>query len=239
MASGLHSRRWYGRAIILTVALLATQLTGCNREPEQRRQFIDFLQNSVAANAPLPALDEAQKQRFGPYAEDYQQLYHFSQQLQRVRSDVLLPTLTAINALRTPRDYLQQRDAFRQQLTALNNVLPQVRQATAALDAARRTQKYPEDLQSLYQNRYQSIVVQPTAALAKLVPALQQCVATLIEVGDFLKQHEENVTFNQKAVQLNTLPLVNQYNALMTQLTQQYQTLLDVRSATRQALALP
>lgn len=69
MASGI-SRILARGGILLTGVLLVLQLTACgDKEGDQRKAFIDFLQNTVMRSGEhLPSLSENQKQSFGPFA---------------------------------------------------------------------------------------------------------------------------------------------------------------------------
>jgi len=65
MAVGIRSRA-FGRWLAPFVALLVVfQLTACgDKEPEQRKAFIDYLQNTVMRSGQnLPSLSEDQKWR--------------------------------------------------------------------------------------------------------------------------------------------------------------------------------
>lgn len=79
MAVGIKSRvfaRWLAPVLALLVVM---QLTACgDKEPEQRKAFIDYIQNTVMrSGAKIPTLSEDQKQKFGNYAGDYAILVGF------------------------------------------------------------------------------------------------------------------------------------------------------------------
>ncbi len=88
MAVGIQNRgftRWWLPVLALFMVM---QLNACgDKEPEQRKAFIDYLQNTVMlSGARLPALSEDQQKKFSNYKgnSDYAILVGFSQQMARV-----------------------------------------------------------------------------------------------------------------------------------------------------------
>ncbi|HBH67947.1 MAG TPA: DUF3053 domain-containing protein, partial [Erwinia persicina] len=62
------SRIWTRLLVPFMALFMVLQLTGCgDNEADQRKAFIDFLQNTVMRSGEhLPSLSEDQKQKFGP-----------------------------------------------------------------------------------------------------------------------------------------------------------------------------
>ena len=147
MTFALNTAR-YSRWLAPLLALLVVfQLTACgDKEPEQRKAFIDYLQNTVMRSGmKLPTLSEDQKQKFGPYVSDYAILVTFSQQLTKSVDASLTPAITQINEIRVAQDYLAKRDALQQSAGALNLLVQQIRTAKTQADSAVAVLKQPDD----------------------------------------------------------------------------------------------
>ncbi len=231
MAVGIRSRtfaRWLAPVVALLVVF---QLTACgDKEPEQRKAFIDYLQNTVMRSGQnLPTLSEDQRQKFGPYANDYTIIFNFSRQLKQSINEGLAPAVNTIAQIHVPQDYLQQKGALQQAAGALNSVTQQIQTAKATADTVQAGLKLPDDLKAVYNQVYAQDVTQPANALLPVVPALAGFTQDIAAVGDFLSQQGTQVAFANGAVQLPTQQQVSQYNALMTGLLGKQQALVDAQ----------
>ncbi|RWR03266.1 hypothetical protein ED28_02915 [[Pantoea] beijingensis] len=232
MAAGI-SRVWTRLWVPLTALLLVFQLTGCgDKEPDQRKAFIDFLQNTVMRSGEhLPSLSEDQKQKFGNYVSDYAILYGFSQQANKAVEAGLKPVVDELNAIRMPQDYLSHRDSLRQASGSLNVLAQQIQSAKSQADTSKAALKQPEDLQSVYNNVYTRVVTQPADALTPLLPALQSLSQDVIQAGDYLQQQGSNVSFNNGGIQFQTRDQVAQYNTIMSNLSTKGDALAQAQRA--------
>ena len=70
MATGKSCSRWFAPVLAL---LMVVGLSGCfDKEGDQRKAFIDFLQNTAMRSGErLPTLTADQKKQFGPFVSDY------------------------------------------------------------------------------------------------------------------------------------------------------------------------
>lgn len=231
MAVGIRSRtfaRWLAPVVALLVVF---QLTACgDKEQEQRKAFIDYLQNTVMRSGQnLPTLSEDQRQKFGNYANDYGIIVTFSRQLKQSINDGLAPAVNTIAQIRVPQDYLQQKGALQQAAGSLNSVTQQIQAAKATADTAQAALKQPDDLKAVYNKVYAQDVTQPANALLPVVPSLAGFTQDIAAVGDFLAQQGTQVAFANGSVQLPTQQQVTQYNALMTGLLGKQQALVDAQ----------
>jgi hypothetical protein len=222
------------RLLVPFIALfLAVQLTGCgDSEADQRKAFIDFLQNTVMRSGEhLPGLSEDQKQKFGPYVSDYAILFGFSQQVNRAVDSGMKPVVDELSAIRSPQDYLTRRDALRQASGSLGVLTQQIQSAKSQADSSKAALKQPSELKTVYDNVYTKVVTQPAATLAPLLPALQALSQDAVQAGDFLQQQGANVSFNGSAIQFPTQEQANQYNTLMSNLSANAQALTQAQAA--------
>lgn len=112
MATGKSCSRWFAPVLAL---LMVVGLSGCfDKEGDQRKAFIDFLQNTAMRSGErLPTLTADQKKQFGPFVSDYAILYGYSQQVNQAMDSGLRPVVDSVNAIRVPQDYVTQREPLR------------------------------------------------------------------------------------------------------------------------------
>ncbi|WP_312241836.1 DUF3053 domain-containing protein [Pantoea sp.] len=232
MASGI-TRIWMRTGLLFATALLAFQLTGCgDKEGEQRKAFIDFLQNTVMRSGEhLPSLSENQKQSFGNYAGDYAIIYGFSQQINKAVDEGMRPVVDELSAIRVPQDYLTRRDALRQASGALSVLTQQIQSAKMQADTSKAALKQPDDLKKVYDDAYGKVVTQPANALIPLLPQLQTLSQTVLQTGDYLQSQGTRVTFDNNGVQFPTQDQATQYNTLMSNLSANLQALPQAQNA--------
>ena len=231
MAVGIQSRsfaRWLAPVLALLVVM---QLTACgDKEPEQRKAFVDYLQNTVMrSGVHIPTLSEDQKQKFGAYTGDYAILVGFSQQLTKSVDASLTPALEQVNQIRTAQDYMSKRDSLQQSIGALNLLGQQIQAAKAQADTARVALKQPDDLKAVYNQVYDKIVTAPANALMPAIPTTAGFVQDLVQVGDFLQAQGNQVSFNNGGVQFRTQQQATQYNTMMSNLVAKQQDLLNAQ----------
>jgi len=233
MAVGIQSRgftRWLAPVLALLVVM---QLTACgDKEPEQRKAFVDYLQNTVMrSGVSIPTLSEDQKQKFGNYAGDYAILVSFSQQLSKSVEVSLTPVLDQINQIHTAQDYMSKRDTLQQSVGALNLLGQQIQSAKTQADTARATLKQPDDLKAVYNQAYDKIVTAPANALMPAIPTTASFVQELVQVGDFLQAQGNQVSFNNGGVQFRTQQQATQYNTMMASLVAKQPDFLNAQKA--------
>lgn len=214
-------RGWTRLLAPFMVLMLVFQLTGCgDKEADQRKAFIDFLQNTAMRSGEhLPALSEDQKQRVGNYASDYAIVYGFSQQVNRAVDNGLKPVVDELSAIRAPQDYLTRRDSLRQASGSLEVLAQQIQTAKTQADSSKAGLKQPAELKTVYDNLYNKVVTQPADTLLPLLPALQKLSQDAVQTGDFLQQQGSQVTFNGQTIQFPTQQQATQYNTLMSNIS--------------------
>jgi hypothetical protein len=211
--------------------LVVFQITACgDKEPQQRKAFIDYLQNTVMRSGQnLPSLSEDQKQKFGNYVNDYNVLVTFSRQVKSAVDSSLVPTVNEIVQIHTPSDYIQQRSALQQSVGSLNMLTQQVQSEKAKADAALAVLKQPDDLKAAYGQVYNKVVTVPANSLVTITPSLVGLTQEIAAVGDFLAQQGKQVNFTNNGVQFPTIVQVEQYNKLMGVLVSRQQALISAQ----------
>lgn len=222
MATGKSCSRWFAPAMAL---LMAISLSGCfDKEGDQRKAFIDFLQNTVMRSGEhLPTLTSDQKKQFGPFVSDYAVIYGYAQQVNQAMDAGLRPVVDSVNAIRLPQDYLTQREPLRQANGGLGVLSQQLESAKMQADTAHAALKQSDDLKPVFDKAYDKVVNQPASALQPLIPAAQVFTQQLVQVGDFVAQQNSQASFNAGGIQFPTSQQASQYNALIGPLTAQHQ----------------
>ncbi len=194
MATGKSCSRWFAAMAAL---LMVVSLSGCfDKEGDQRKAFIDFLQNTAMRSGErLPTLTADQKKQFGPFVSDYAVIYGYSQQVSQAMDAGLRPVVDSVNAIRVPQDYMTQREPLRQANGALGVLSQQLQNAKMQADAAH----------------------------GALIPAAQIFTQQLVQVGDFVAQQGTQVSFVANGIQFPTSQQASQYNALIGPLAAQHQ----------------
>lgn len=223
MATGKSCSRWFTPILAL---LMAISLSGCfDKEGDQRKAFVDFLQNTVMRSGErLPALTADQKKQFGPFVSDYAVVYGYSQQVSQAMDAGLRPIVDSVNAIRVPQDYVTQREPLRQANGSLGVLSQQLQNAKMQADAAHAALRQPDDLKPVFDQVFTKVVTLPADALQPLLPAAQNFTQQLVQVGDFVAQQGDKVGFVANGIQFPTAQQANQYNMLIGPLATQHQT---------------
>jgi len=213
--------------------LMVVSLSGCfDKEGDQRKAFIDFLQNTAMRNGEhLPTLTADQKKQFGPLVKDYAILYGYSQQVNQAMDAGLRPVVDSVNAIRVPQDYMTQREPLRQANGSLEVLNQQLQNAKMQADSAHAGLQQADDLKPVFDQVYAKVVTRPSEALQPLIPAAQVFTQQLVQVGDFIAQQETQVSFSANGIQFPTSQQASQYNSLIGPLASQHQAFTQAWNA--------
>ncbi|MDF7679641.1 DUF3053 domain-containing protein [Enterobacteriaceae bacterium ESL0689] len=230
MATGKSCSRWFAA---VAAVLMMVSLSGCfDQEGDQRKAFIDFLQNTAMRSGErLPTLTADQKKQFGQFASDYAIIYGYSQHVNQAMEAGFRPIVDSVNAIRTPQDYVTQREPLRQANGALNVLNQQLEKAKIQADSAHNALKQSDDLKPVFDMVYNKVVTTPANALQPLIPAAQALTQQLVQVGDFIAQQDTQASFTGNGIQFPTSQQANQYNVLIAPLSSQHQLFNQVWSA--------
>jgi Protein of unknown function (DUF3053) len=203
------------------VIVVAVLLAGCgNDEPAQRKAFITFLQTRIidkpGMHVPHLTADEAKS--FGPYAKDYAVITDFNDGLD---ATVAKPTQEAIarGAVRSLDDVVSRHADFiavRDSVAKLNDA---IQKQLASADAAHAALKQPDDLKPVFDKAYERDVTIPAKAFAEIFPDLQQVLAAIIDLGDFIDHHKDKVKIAGMMVQTSDPTLQPELAALIAAVT--------------------
>lgn len=196
--------------------LAALALAGCvNKEPEQRAAFIAWLQARVidAPGAGAPALDPAQREALGDYAEHYRVLADFAavaaSATRRLASALEHEELHSLAQLQARHDALQ---ADRQ---ALADARASLDKALARAQAERAELKQPADVQPVYAQAYDQAVTQPAARLGALLQVAAAAVDDAVRAADFVARHREQIVIDAESASVRDPSVQRELNQLL------------------------
>ena len=210
MATGKSCSRWFAP---LAALLMVVSLSGCfDKEGDQRKAFIDFLQNTVMRSGErLPTLTADQKKQFGPFVSDYAILYGYSQQVNQAMDSGLRPVVDSVNG------------PLREMNGSLGVLAQQLQNAKLQADAAHSALKQTDDLKPVFDQAFTKVVTTPADALQPLIPAAQTFTQQLVMVGDYIAQQGTQVSFVANGIQFPTSQQASEYNKLIAPLPAQHQ----------------
>jgi len=198
---------------LLMAALL---LAGCvNKEPEQRAAFIAWLQARVtdAPGAAVPALDPAQRDVLGDYADHYAVLADFDavaasavRRLTRALEHEELHSLAQLQA---------RHDALQTDRQALDEARDSLRKALARAQAERAELKQPADLQPVYARAYDQAVTQSAARLDALLQVAIAAVGDALRAADFVARHREQIVIDAGSASVRDPSVQRELNQLL------------------------
>ncbi|XPE45866.1 DUF3053 domain-containing protein [Shigella flexneri] len=204
--------------------LMVVSLSGCfDKEGDQRKAFIDFLQNTVMRSERLPTLTADQKVSLVYSCLITPFLYGDSQQVSQAMDSGIRPVVDSVNAIRVPQDYVTQSGPLREMNGSLGVLAQQLQNAKLQADAAHSALKQSDDLKPVFDQAFTKVVTTPADALQPLIPAAQTFTQQLVMVGDYIAQQGTQVSFVANGIQFPTSQQASEYNKLIAPLPAQHQ----------------
>lgn len=227
--------RFFITCLIVAAALT---LAGCgDKEPEQRRAFIEFLDAKILEKkgVSLPELSRDEKKAFGDYADHYAILVRFqktmSEETAKNARDLLalaeLEDLAAVaKAERSLRKAAKEAEKLVKLVDALRN----------KTDAAKAKLTQPEDLIRAYDAAYEKIVVAPATTSATAFAAVSKVFVTTLDLLDFIDTHSRDMHIDGKSINVKNPGLMKELNEKMTAVRERAAELRKAYSAMMSAL---
>ena len=188
--------KWRPAAAFLALAILASGLTGCGNEPQQRQAFIEFLQRRIV-NRPglhIPIMSETDVKSFGPYADQYRIMSSFHHQVdatveQDLARAMQIGTPTSLDQLANKRALFP---LVRQSMAKFKT---ETEAALAKADAAHAALKQPPDLKAVYDAAYDKMVTKPAAVFSEIAPLIDGALRPLEELANYLDQNRSVIDY--------------------------------------------
>jgi hypothetical protein len=201
--------------------LMMFALSGCgDKEPAQRKAFIDFLQTRILDKPVLavPQLTEAQQKEFGDYSKDYAIITGFHHQMNIELDSSLVPVFAGMNGVNSVNNLLEQRDDLKKMADSSERWKEKIMLLKTQADTQHAALKQPDDLKKVYDQAYDKTIVQPSAITEQVFDLLPQVLNLIVEKADFIKSQGKNVTITGNRLQFANQKQLDKYNAIQQKL---------------------
>lgn len=211
------------RFLLLPFIMLALilALSGCgDKEPAQRKAFIDFLQTRILnlQTIAVPQLKEKERKDFGKYSEDYGLITDFHSQMNEEMNGSLGPVFASLNETVTVDKLLEKRDELQKMAESSKNWREKLVVLRKQADTRHAALKQPDDVKKVYDQAYEKVVVQPSAVAEQAFTLLPKVLTLVVAKADFIKAQGKNVTISGNRLQFDKQATLDKYNAIQQQL---------------------
>lgn len=213
----------FARFLLLPLIMFALLLTlsGCgDKEPEQRKAFIEFLQTRVLAKSQLvlPTLTKDETDAFGPYANDYAVLTDFHKGMGEVFNSSLGPVFDNFRNVNTISSLITKRDEMKKAADQSATWKPVLVKVRADAESKHAAMKQPDDLKAVYDKVWAKVVVAPDEAALQVATQVPEVLTLMVSQVDMLKQQGDKVSISGNSVQFTDQKALDQYNAIQQKL---------------------
>ncbi|WP_184639979.1 MULTISPECIES: DUF3053 domain-containing protein [Variovorax] len=209
-------------AMSLLVAFSLVLVACGNKEAEQRKAFISFLQTRVldkpGLRVPVPTAEE--KASFGDYAQHYAVITDFNEGMNKSVSQPMTQIM-AKGALRSIADLPARRDDLKAAKDGLGGLRTALDQQSARADAAHAQLKQPDDLKQVYDKAYAKTVTTPSATFKEVFPALDTVFDSALAIGDFMEKNKSKIQISGSSVAVTDPTVQAELNKMLQQLNGQ------------------
>lgn len=209
-------------AMSLLVAFSLALVACGNKEAEQRKAFISFLQTRVldkpGLRVPVPTAEE--KASFGDYAQHYAVITDFNEGMNKSVSQPMTQIM-AKGALRSIADLPARRDDLKAAKDGLTGLRTALDQQSARADAAHAQLKQPDDLKQVYDKAYAKTVTTPSATFKEVFPALDTVFDSALAIGDFMEKNKSKIQISGSSVAVTDPTVQAELNKMLQQLNGQ------------------
>ncbi|MCL2716259.1 MAG: DUF3053 domain-containing protein [Alphaproteobacteria bacterium] len=206
------------RFAVLGSLCLALVLSGCgDKEPEQRKAFISFLQDRIVSTTrnAVPVMTDKDKEALGAYAAHYDVIFNFNRAMTEATKefDKVTNAQGKLSNMQQLQSNWQQLSPLREQLSRVGDTLTAERKKA---DDLRVGLKQPDELKEVYEKAYAKLVTAPAKGFTVMLPALQNLLQETENVGRFLSDNKASVKFVGSAIQVQDEALLAKWKELQT-----------------------
>jgi hypothetical protein len=159
----------------------ALLLSACSSEPTERKAFIAFLQNKVL-NKPgmrIPLLNEKTRSELGSYAEHYELITRYNQEI--AEQDVVQAMRSLQNANTLPK-LIAQREKLEKLQAQIPEAIKGMKEQLDAVKAKKQALNQPEDLQKVYDLAFERLVTKQGDLLLEMMAASHSMVTGAVNL---------------------------------------------------------
>jgi len=223
------------RAFVAALALPLLLAACGDREPEQRKAFIELLDQRVVrpAGVRLPKLNDEEKAKLGEtYNAQFDIISNFHDSLNTTFAAI--PKVMNNAALRKLDDLPASRKALEETRDVLKSAGAAMDTAEQKAIGARAALKQPDDLKTVYDKAFDKMITTPVAAARKLFGSGNAVIGDGLQLIDYLDANKDKVTFSGGALQAHDPGARGEVNALLGKLNADSQKLAgDVQALNR------
>jgi hypothetical protein len=223
------AKRW--AFLVAVLAMLA--LAGCaNKEPEQRKVFITFLQTRIIDKKGVhyPIMNAQDKQAVGPYAAHYEVIANFN-----LRRDEAFKAIEDGDDLQRKLRNMQGLQNNWQELGPLSVKMAEIgKTLTRELQktqAARDALKQPDDLKTVYDQAFAKTVTTPAQTVQNMLPTMEKTFQAMEALGRFLSDNKARIKISGMTVEMDDEALLTQFQQLQNEYMAHAQALIPAVQA--------
>jgi hypothetical protein len=189
-------------ASLIALAALAVGLAACgDKEPDQRKAFIAFLQTRIIDKQGLhvPSLTDDEKSSLGPYVAQYMVIGDFDREMNKVLTGPY--KIAQTSAPRTVQELVERRGDVKAMADAMANAAADAGKLLADTEAKRAELQQPDDLKPVYAAAYARDVTTPAQAFLATIPVAIDGMNKSLQLADYLDAHRATVKVSGANIQ--------------------------------------
>jgi hypothetical protein len=191
------------REAVAALLLLAVGLSACgDKEPEQRKAFIAFLQMRIVdkPGVHVPTLTDDEVSAFGPYVAHFNVIRGFTNNPEMESIAKRMQQVTQSVSLNSIQDLINNRAALRSVKDDLGKMTVAMNSALANTMKERDGLKQPDDLRPVYDKAFEKDVLAPVRGFNEAVPLVVDIAEASLKLADYIEANRGKVTIQGRNV---------------------------------------
>lgn len=207
-------------------------LFGCSQDPEHRIAYKEFLQEILAKQgySSLPALSSDQEKALGQYALSYQQLYDFTQSVEKSVAECATYMDGMSKQISNPQDIMNRRE----EIAAARDFMALIPGEWDDMLEKAKAQKAELTLHEEVAPLYDELFAKYTDPVEQIKPLMLAVVETLnsnLALADYLKENEEKIQFQGNMIICNDEAVHERVNQLLADINVKSQELYALENS--------
>ena len=220
------TRRVFALGGVFAIVVLTA---GCfDKEPEQRKAFITFLQTRIIDRPGLriPILSDKDISDLGPYADHYRVLNGFHHRLDTTISKDL-QRAAQFGRPKSLEELRSQRALIPVMTDTMAKLKAELAKAEADADAAHKSLKQPPDLKIVYDKAYERMVTAPARLFRDLMPLVEAVLPPIGTLAAFLDDNRGTIELKGNQIAVKNAAVRAKLAALIDEVTKLGQAVTD------------
>jgi hypothetical protein len=185
------------------VVLLALSVTACgDKEPEQRKAFIAFLQTRIVdkPGVHVPKLTDGEVSSLGSYIAHFNVISGFTNNPDMEAIAKQMAQVTQRVSLNSIQELIDNRGALRSVKDDLGKLTVAMNSNLEKTMRERDGLKQPDDLKAVYDKAFDKDVLAPVRAINETVPLVVDIADAALKFADYIDANRGKVTIQGKSV---------------------------------------